>query len=66
MYRSKDRILLTAIMDEEMVLVRAMRRSRKKATTPPLPSSAWMVYGMTKPESTSDSVKGRGLVGEMG
>lgn len=53
-------MLLTAIINEETVLVKAIKRRRKKATTSLLPSRALMVYGITKPDNASDSVNGYG------
>lgn len=57
---SKERILPTAIMDEETVLVKAMKSKTKNATTHLLPMKARIVYGITKRESTSCCVNSPG------
>jgi hypothetical protein len=53
-------MLLTAIKDEETVLVRAMKRRKKKPIIPPSPMRAFRVYGMTMPILTSVAVSGPG------
>lgn len=56
LYKSNDKILLTAIMDDETVLVKAMKRRTKNATTHLSPIRALIVYGITRPAFTSTMV----------
>ena len=53
LYISNDRILLTAIIEDETVLVNAMNNSTKKAIIPDSPSRALTRYGITMPLLTS-------------
>lgn len=50
--KSRDMILLTAIMDEETVLVMAMNTRTSKPVVAPLPSKDRRTYGITRPEFT--------------
>jgi hypothetical protein len=49
-------MLLTAIIEEETVLVKAMNKRKKNPMMPLSPMSALMVYGITMPELTSVAV----------
>lgn len=59
-------MLLTAIIEEETVLVKAMNKRKKNAMIPLSPMSALMVYGITMPELTSVAVRMPGYVGKIG
>lgn len=59
-------MLLTAIIEEDTVLVTAMNKSNSIPTVPPDPRRALIVYGMTKPAPTSAAVSPPGYVGKMG
>lgn len=50
--KSNDMILLTAIMDEDTVLVIAIKMSTRSPPVAPVPSSDLRTYGMTNPELT--------------
>lgn len=40
-------MLLTAIIEDDTVLVTAMKSSRSIPALPPAPRKAWIVYGIT-------------------
>ena len=65
LYRSKERILLTAIMDEEIVLVNAMKSRTKKAPIPDVPIIILITSGMIMPVSTIELVTGCGYIGKL-
>jgi hypothetical protein len=50
--KSREMILLTAIMDEDTVLVMAMKMSTSRPAVAPLPSRDLSTYGITRPEFT--------------
>lgn len=53
-------------MDEEIVLVNAMKSSTKKALTPCVPITILITSGMIIPVSTISLVTGRGYMGKSG
>lgn len=50
--KSREIILLTAIMDEETVLVMAMNTRTSRPVVAPLPNKERRTYGITIPEFT--------------
>ena len=59
-------MLLTAIIDEDTVLVMAMKMSTRRPVVAPLPRRDIRTYGMTKPELTCVSVRVVGYIHQTG
>ena len=64
--KSSEIILLTAIIDEEIVEVMAMKISTRSPAVAPVPSRLFRTYGMTRPELTCVKVRVSGYTIHIG
>lgn len=64
--KSSEIILLTAIMDEEIVDVIAMKMSTNSPAVAPVPNRLFSTYGMTRPELTCFRVRVSGYAIQTG